>query len=83
MKKRIINYLKTIFNKKNIVYICKIILKAIWFHILTLILLPFAIPFIGLSLISYKFFWDKIWCDIIMDKIDKLGLIPMFYGDKI
>jgi hypothetical protein len=81
MKTKIINLIKNFFSKKQLLYICITILKVIWFHILTTLLIPFVLVFLPLSLINHKYFWDKIWCDVIIDKLYKLGLIPMFYDN--
>lgn len=52
-----------------------IFLKILWLFAGYLILLPFAIIFMLLSIINYKFFWEKWWCKLI-DFIFDNGLLP-------
>ncbi len=64
--------------KKKLYFILILLGKVLYFNLLTIVLLPFSIPFILLYPVSPSFFWDKIWSGIIMGKIDSLNLIPKF-----
>ena len=53
------------------------VIKSFWFVSLTLVLLPFALIHLFLSIFNYKYFWETKWVSFI-NYLDEHKLLPEF-----